>query len=403
MWSDRRAVDEAHSIALAATGAEAFRLRTGAILDSASPLAKLAWISRNQPDALRRARWLLFPRDLVVQRLTGSISTDRTLASASGLYDTTLSPVSDLGASAGLGDDWVRLLPPVLDSTEVSGQMTEEAASALGNGVRPGIPVVIGAGDRACEVLGTEATTACPMVSWGTTANVSVPVIAWPETAGLGVCVTRGAEGGFLIEAGLSSAGSFLDWLLRVGAEHDSIDALLERAGKSPPGSNGVVAVSWLGGARAPWWRDDARAAFLGLSPEHTIGDLARSAVESVAFEVGRCLEAVSGATGSRPERLAMAAGAAIPIWREILTSVTSLTANSRRTALSASAGAALLASHATGMRLELDAIDPPGSPIVPEPALVRTYESLRAASDLGLEAALGFSNRASGETGRGS
>ena len=40
----------------------------------------------------------------------------------------------------------------------------------------PGIPVVIGAGDRQCEVMGSGASEGCPMVSWGTTANVSVPV-----------------------------------------------------------------------------------------------------------------------------------------------------------------------------------------------------------------------------------
>ncbi len=45
-------------------------------------------------------------------------------------------------------------------------------------GLPVGTPVVIGAGDRACEVLGTGATETRPLVSWGTTANVSVPVAA---------------------------------------------------------------------------------------------------------------------------------------------------------------------------------------------------------------------------------
>ena len=53
-----------------------------------------------------------------------------------------------------------------------------DAGAALG--VPEGLPVVIGAGDRPCEVLGTGALDTLPMVSWGTTANVSVPVDAVP-------------------------------------------------------------------------------------------------------------------------------------------------------------------------------------------------------------------------------
>ncbi len=48
-------------------------------------------------------------------------------------------------------------------------------------------------------------------------------------------------------------------------------------AGESPPGANGVLAVPWLDGARAPWWRDDARAGFMGLSAAHEPKDLARA------------------------------------------------------------------------------------------------------------------------------
>ena len=74
-----------------------------------------------------------------------------------------------------------------------------------GLGLRRRRPVVVGAGDRACEVLGTGAPAEAPMVSWGTTANVSVPhdgpVGALPTVA----AVSR-AGGGFLVEAGLSAA-----------------------------------------------------------------------------------------------------------------------------------------------------------------------------------------------------
>ena len=54
----------------------------------------------------------------------------------------------------------------------------------------------------------------------------------------------------------------------------------------------------WFGGARAPWWRDGARGAMVGLALDHRLGDVARGVVEAVAWDVMRCLEtaAVSGA-----------------------------------------------------------------------------------------------------------
>ena len=96
--------------------------------------------------------------------------------------------------------------------------------------------------------------------------------------------VTRAADGGWLLEGGLSAAGSFLGLVGRLLDR--TPDELARLAGESPPGARGVVAVPWLDGARAPWWRDDARAGFMGLGAAHGASDLARAVIESVAWDV---------------------------------------------------------------------------------------------------------------------
>ena len=244
------------------------------------------------------------------------------------------------------------MLPPTIASSPRSFERCRrEAAEQLG--IAAGLPVVMGAGDRPCEVLGTGAGPERPMVSWGTTANVSVPIDSWPAVPGSGVVVSRGAAGGFLIEAGLSSAGSFLDWLASIGGGESadgspSVPALLAQALVNRPGANGVTAVSGsLGGARAPWWHTTARGAFVGLSPEHTLGDMTRAAVEAVAFEVDRCLHAVGDAVGVHPKSLAMAGGSNMALWPGVLTAVTGLPPRGRRSGLAAAAGAALVAAPA--------------------------------------------------------
>jgi xylulokinase len=375
LWSDRRGVAEASALAAAIGGDEAVRRRTGVPLDGGAVAAKIAWIAARQPGRLAASDWLLSPRDLVVWRLTGEVVTDPTLASRTGLYDADGHPVDELvGPAAGK-------LPPVVPSHHVAGWLRAVPAAELG--LRPGIPVVIGAGDRQCEVLGAGASTRRPMVSWGTTANVSVPVDVRPDPPPPGTVVSWAAVGGWLLEGGLSAAGSFLAWLGRL-TDRDPHE-LAALAAESPPGARGVMAVPWLDGARAPWWRDDARAGFVGLASAHDAGDLARAVIESVAWEVARCLEAVtSGRPGGEPAvGLTLGgAGAGIPLWVEVLTAVTGLPATRRRSGEAASAGAALLAARALGMELPLDRLDPVVAEIEPDPEAAARYRELRADVD---------------------
>ncbi len=51
-------------------------------------------------------------------------------------------------------------LPPVVPSGRVTGAVE---GGGRRTGLRTGVPVVIGAGDRPCEVLGTGATSSRPM------------------------------------------------------------------------------------------------------------------------------------------------------------------------------------------------------------------------------------------------
>ena len=230
------------------------------------------------------------------------------------------------------------------------------------------------------------------MVSWGTTANVSVPLDAAPDPVPAGLLVTRAAGNGWLLEGGLAAAGSLLDWL--AGVTGVAVDDLVARAGGRPPGAAGVIAVPWLGGARAPWWREGAGAAFLGLGPAHDAGDLARAALEAVAWDVVRCIEAA----GVRPSALVLASGSGIGPWVAVVTAVTGLHATRRACADAASVGAALIASDATGAGLERDAINPVVDTVAPPPESVDRYRQLRPVSDVAARAALDVAASVPGE-----
>jgi sugar (pentulose or hexulose) kinase len=382
LWSDHRAAAEARALAERMGGDDINRARTGIPLDAGAVAAKLAWLAEHEPGRLDAADLVLSPRDLVVYRMTDQAVTDATFASRSGLYDFDGNAVRELAGPA-LGK-----LPSVVASDTVVGQLKSVPGAELG--LRPGIPVVIGAGDRQCEVMGSGASEDHPMVSWGTTGNVSVPVHERPVPSPAGAVVTRAADGGWLLEGGLSAAGSFLAWLGRLlGSTPDELARL---AGESPPGARGVVAVPWLDGARAPWWRDDARAGFVGLGAAHGANDLARAVMEAVAWDVLRVMEVVTVGRlgGSTAAGVTLGgAGSGLPVWVEVLTSVLGVPATRHRSGEAASAGAALLAGRALGMGLSLDVLDPVEALIEPDPGAVEVYRSLRPRADHVAEAVL--------------
>lgn len=389
LWSDRRAYAEAEALAERHGGIGELHQQTGVYLDSGAVVSKVAWLAAHEPSRLESARWLLCPRDLVVSKMTGRVATDFTLSSATGLYDDDGTLVYDLHDLHDLydlpGDGGSRppfslqgLLPDVEQPSCVVGGLLE--APALELGLDPGIPVVIGAGDRQCEVLGAGASTVRPMVSWGTTANLSVPLDTRPEPIPEELILTRSATKGWLLEGGLSAAGSLLDWIGNVA--RTDVASLVNLARSRPPGANGVLVMPWLGGARAPWWRD-ACASAVGLRADTELGDLARAAIEGVAFDVGRCLEAaclVEG--GARPEALALAGGSSIDVWVEVLTGVTGLPAVSRRYGEAASTGAALLAARAVGIDTDLEEMNPIASRADPDPRVVERYTEVRPIAD---------------------
>jgi xylulokinase len=373
LWSDTRASVEASALVGGPPGAPP--PASGIVLDGGSVAAKLAWLAAHDGDRWRATRWILTPRDLVVWGLTGEVVTDSTMASRSGLYGLDGRLVTELaGAAAGL-------LPPVVDPGQVIGGLSAEAAADIA--LAPGTPVVIGPADRPAEVLGAGADRQWPMVSWGTTANVSSPVAALPEARPDGIVLSRGAEGGWLLEGGLSAAGSLLTWLGSVTGKPP--EDLADEAGSCPPGARGVTATPWLDGARAPWWQPEARVAVVGLGSTHGPADLARAAIEAVAWEVRRCLDAidVSHPSTSTAAGLALAGGGeALPVWRAVVTGITGLPARRRRSGQAASAGVALVAGRAVGLSIALDDLDPVIERDDPDPVAVDGYARLRRRSD---------------------
>jgi sugar (pentulose or hexulose) kinase len=179
------------------------------------------------------------------------------------------------------------------------------------------------------------------------------------------------------VEAGLSASGAALGWVSFLTGR--TVDALVSDAAQTEPGAGGLVALPWLHGARAPWWRPGVRAAFVGLGPHHGPAHLARAVVEAVALDVARCIDLVA----PDAEALALAgAGAASPLWQSVLSAATARPLQRRAVDDGASVGARVVLAAALEHHVTLDTLSPVVQEIEPEPALVERYRALRARSD---------------------
>ena len=353
LWSDRRATDEAARLD------PDFQVLTGVVPDAGTVAAKVAWMRAHDPERLDGKRWILGPRDLVAFRLTGRAVTDTSVASRTGLI-----------AFDGAGFDGADLLPEIVGPMTIVGASLSEPSAALG--LRSGTRIVAGAGDRGCEVLGVAATTARPMVSWGTVAGVSVPIGHVPPAIP-GIVVSRGALGGYVMESDLSAAGSALDWLGKITGRRP--EELASEADDIDAGAGGLLALAWLGGARAPWWEPRAGLTFAGLSPAHSAAHLARALIEGVAFDAVRCLDR----TAPDAVELSLAGGgASMPLWRRVLSGVANRAVIARRRGEAASAGAAIVTARAIGSELDPDRLDPVEAHERPFDSDVVAYADLR-------------------------
>jgi xylulokinase len=89
------------------------------------------------------------------------------------------------------------------------------------------------------------------------------------------------------------------------------VDDLFELAMSSPPGSNGVSFLPYLGfGEQGALWDPSLRGAIGNLMLAHTRADIARALLEGIALETRRCVRVLDGA-GVPPGPLIVAGGAA--------------------------------------------------------------------------------------------
>ena len=115
----------------------------------------------------------------------------------------------------------------------------------------------------------------------------------------------------YALEGSVFSGGAVVQWLRdQLGMIADA--AAIEGLAASVPDSGGVVLVPAFAGLGAPYWDAYARGALVGITRATGKAQIARAALESIAFQVCDVLDAMQSDTGIKVSELRVDGGASV-------------------------------------------------------------------------------------------
>ena len=320
--------------------------------------SKYAWFRDCFPEEHRRIAKYVMLNGYIIGRLSGILVSeakiDCSLITWTGLADTRRRAWSP-ELCRGMGVE-AELLPEIVNCTGIGGFLEEGQARALG--LRPGIPLVVGAGDKVSGCVGAAILRPGDMIfeasSYGAVSRVERDVRL--DMSGRSYDVIGSVDGGsFLAHKYIQGSGISIDWFVdtfirREGMPASEAFAEAERlAAAVPPGSEKMIAVGLLGGSAMPF-DSELRGLFMGHTWSHGMGHFYRALLEGFSYDLALTLAGMDAAYGRADGDIKLIGGGArSTVWPQMLADVT----GRRFTALEREDaglwGAALLAAAGTG------------------------------------------------------
>lgn len=300
IWADGRAMDEATAI-INVFGIEKLYELTGHRIGPSYSIAKMMWYRKHEFELYKRTAKFLQVKDFIICRLTGEMLTDYSDASHLGCLDQAKKKWSaDVLSIAGIDAD---LMPEIIPSTAVAGFVRTSVVGQCG--LVEGTPVVVGGGDGCC------ATTGAGVFNAGQVYNV-IGSSSWIATLSPKPIVDMQMrtfnfihlDGMQYVQCGtMQSAGFALQWAVDTlfgsdkaenqQATDEFFSKIGEKVQKVEPGSKGLIFLPYLLGERSPWWNPDAKACFIGLTPQHRRNEMLRSVMEGVGYNLRVILDLI--------------------------------------------------------------------------------------------------------------
>ncbi len=329
---------------------------------------KIMWYRDNEPDLYSATHKILGSKDYCNLMLTGQMVTDHSYASGSGLYDLKKNCYDEeYIRAAGIRRE---LLPELVRSHDVIGQLTPQAAAALG--LTTNVKVVAGGVDNSCMALGARGIQdGRAYISLGSSSWIAV-VSSTPlvDAEKKPFVFAHVIDGMYASATSIFAAGSSFRWVRDVlcpdlvnkekqGKIKDAYVEMNGLAALSPIGANNLLFNPSLAGGAMIEKSKNIVGGFVGLQLSHTRNDMIRAALEGITYNLWYAMTVLNSCGVSIPELLMVGGGAKSEFWRQMFADIfnmkmvkTSVDQNA------ASLGAAALAAYGLGLWSDYSQID---------------------------------------------
>jgi glycerol kinase len=361
VWQDRRTAALCKELEASGVG-ESVAAKTGLVLDPYFSATKLKWILDNVSGARARAErgelafgtvdsWLIWHLTAGQKHVTDVTNASRTLLFniVKGEWDADLLKL--FGVPAGV-------LPHVAWSSERVGDSTAHGPFPS----LAGIAIAGIAGDQQAALFGQLCWSAGQAKNtYGTGCflleNIGTEFVRSRHKLITTVAASAQRRLEYALEGSIFIGGAVVQWLrdnLKIISASSDVEALAA----SVKDTGGVVFVPAFVGLGAPHWDAHAAGMLIGLRRETGAGQIARAALEAIAFQVADVLEAVNTETGAPLQALRVDGGAAVnDLLMQFQADVLGVPVVRPRVTETTALGAAYLAGLATGVWASPDAL----------------------------------------------
>ena len=350
-----------------------------------------SWLAQHQPEVWARTEKYLLLSGYLNYRFTGRYVDS--VASQVGYL-----PFDFKAGKWAADSDWKWLslpikrsmLPELVTAGTVLGKLS--AAAAHDTGIPEGMPVIAGAADKACEVIGAGCLTpelAC--LSFGTAATVNTTTSKYLEATRFIPPYQAAIPGHYNTEVQITRGFWMVNWFKEQFGQHEQLRAerlgvtpeslFDELVGAVPPGAMGLMLQPfWNPGVRIPG--PEAKGAIIGFGDVHTRAHLYRAIIEGLTYALREGKERIEKRGGEKITRVRVAGGGSqSDAAMQITANIFNLPSERPHLYETSGLGAAILGAVGVGLHPDfptaLKAMTRVGRVFEPEPEHVKTYEQL--------------------------
>ena len=303
LWKDHTAHAEAEQItAVAAKDRPQYLAKCGGRYSSEWFWSKILRCARVAPEVFDAAYTWIEIADWIPAVLAGNLKPDQVVrgvcaAGHKAMFNDAWGGYPDEDFLTSIDPRLVRVRRSLPDRTatvaEKAGTLSAEWAAKLG--LRPGIPIAVGAFDAHLGAIGAGAADGTLVKIMGTsTCDIMVSPFSKPLADVPGLCgIVPGSvlPGYFGLEAGQSAVGDIFNWFVNTikpainsGGDVATHANLTAGAAKLVPGESGLLTLDWHNGNRTVLVDQRLTGMTIGLTLRTTPAEIYRSLIESTAF-----------------------------------------------------------------------------------------------------------------------